>query len=339
MSHLTYWCAALLLLCLAAGRSVGDPPSVEELRQLNKMAAGLKATLAAETTAVGKVGVLAKAYHAEPKPDVRRVVLETLPSQPDAAYDAFLIGVLTGDADAGIRSLAAKSLGAHGTAQCLPALVKAASSDKTTDLKLGCLCRTGTARRAATFAVAELAARYPTSKDKAAAELKAITPSAEPKDSESLADARVQALYQVTRDEKLLAPFLEQLRSNDATVREHGVVALQFFKLKAAPPELVAALNDSNKSVQSWAVLALAGIGDPKTVPALMAVAGSDGKEFGVRCNAIHALGRMNAAPATELMRKLLADENPAVQSQAAIALYHITGEKVKQYPAGYNAD
>ena len=42
---------------------------------------------------------------------------------------------------------------------------------------------------------------------------------------------------------------------------------------------------------------------------------------------------------ATELMRKWLADEKEAVQVQAAIALYRLTGEKVKQFPAGYRAD
>jgi hypothetical protein len=38
-------------------------------------------------------------------------------------------------------------------------------------------------------------------------------------------------------------------------------------------------------------------------------------------------------------MRKLLADESEAVQAQAAIALYRLTGEKAKQFPVGYNAD
>jgi hypothetical protein len=47
----------------------------------------------------------------------------------------------------------------------------------------------------------------------------------------------------------------------------------------------------------------------------------------------------MKAAAATELMRKLLADEKEAVQVQAAIALYRLTGAKTKQFPAGYKAD
>jgi len=47
----------------------------------------------------------------------------------------------------------------------------------------------------------------------------------------------------------------------------------------------------------------------------------------------------MKAAAATELMRKLLADDTEAVHVQAAIALYRLTGDKAKQFPAGYNAD
>src|SRR5260370_761142 len=79
----------------------------------------------------------------------------------------------------------------------------------------------------------------------------------------------------------------------------------------------------------------------PERVPALMAVAGDAKKDAGLRCNVIGSLGRMKAAAATEQMRKLLVDENEAVQVQvqAAIALYRMTGEKVKQFPAGYNAD
>jgi HEAT repeat protein len=270
---------------------------------------------------------------------VRRVVFEHIPTPPDAAIDRFLADVLSGDADAGIRSLAAKALGTHGTDQCLAALAKAAATDEVTEVRMGCIVGKGTARRAATFAIAQLAARHPKLADKAATALRALTPPADPKDAESRADARAQALYQVTRDEKLLAPFLERLRSKDAKVRESGAVAFQFFALKAAPPELVKALSDADAGVRSWAALALGEIADPKTVPVLMAVAGDPKQDAPLRCNVIYSLGRMKAAAATELMRKLLADDKEAVQAQAAIALYRLTGEKVKQFPAGYNAD
>jgi HEAT repeat protein len=304
-----------------------------------KLIANLKAELATEVTTAGKAAALRRAYESEPSPDVRRILFEHIPAAPDATIDRFLADVLIGDADAGIRSLSAKTLGTHGTAQCLPDLAKAAATDKVTEVRMGCIAGQGTARRAATFAIAQLAARYPNLANEAATTLRKLTPTADPKDSESLADARAQALYQATRDEKLLAPFLERLRSRDAKVRESGAVAFQFFNLKVAPPELVKALSDADAGVRSWTALALGEIADPKTVPVLMAVAADPKQDAGLRCNVICALGRMKAAAATELMRKLLADERGAVQVQAAIALYRLTGEKTKQFPAGYNAD
>src|SRR5439155_1146976 len=90
---------------------------------------------------------------------------------------------------------------------------------------------------------------------------------------------RAQALYQVTGDDKLLAPFRERLRSKDAKVRERGAVAFRYFQLKVAPPELVTALSDADAGVRSWAALALGEIADPKTVPALMAVSLSPGAQ------------------------------------------------------------
>ena len=70
-----------------------------------------------------------------------------------------------------------------------------------------------------------------------------------------------------------------------------------------------------------------------------MKVASDTKDETTVRCNAIFALGRMKTAKAADLMEKLLMDPTPLVQTNAAIALYRITGKKVKQFPKGYNAD
>jgi hypothetical protein len=99
--------------------------------------------------------------------------------------------------------------------------------------------------------------------DDAVAQLRALKPAADPKE-EQLADARAQALYQVTRDEKLLKPFFERLRSRDAKVRVDGVVAFRFLKLKSAPRELVAALKDDDDEVRSWAALVVKEIDTPK---------------------------------------------------------------------------
>lgn len=330
---------ALAFLVLAADLTRGGPPAREEADRRQKLIADLKADLAAEGTTAGKVAALARIFKAEPGPDVRRAVLEQLPKQSDTALDRFLADVLGGDADAGIRGLAAHALGTHGTDQCLPALAKAASADEATEVQRGCVVGKGTARRAATFAIAQLASRHPKLADKAAAALQELPPPPDRNDAESLADARAQALYQVTLDENLLVPFIERLGSKDARVREGGAVAFRFFKLKAAPPELVKTLADPDAGVRSWAALALDEIADPKTVPALAAVAADPKQDPGLRCNAIDSLGRTKAGAGPELMRKLLADASEAVQVQAAIALYRLTGEKVKQFPAGYDAD
>jgi HEAT repeat protein len=195
------------------------------------------------------------------------------------------------------------------------------------------------ARRAATFAIAELAARFPKLADEAVAALRALPVVEDPKDNEGLADARVQSIYQITRDNALLKPFFERLKSSDAKERERGVIAFRFLKLKAAPAELVNTLKDASPDVRSWSALVLGEVGDPKTADILLQAAGNTKEEAGVRCNAIFSLGLMKIASAAESMEKLLADPDQRVQTQAAIALYRITGKKVKQFPEGYKAD
>lgn len=329
-------CAVLLLGAVAAGRSPAGPPSHEEGERRAKLAAQLKASLAAETTAAGKFAVLARAMKAEPSPDGRRTVLDAVPPLPGPELDTFLTGVLTADPDAGVRSLAAAALGKTGSEKCLPALATAAGTDRTTAVTTGDIGGRSSARRAATFAIAELAARFPKLADDAAARLRALNPPADPKDAEGLADARLQALYQVTRDAALLAPFYERLRSKDARVRIDGVVAFRALELTTAPAEVVAAIKDADGEVRSWAALVLGEIGDPKAVPALLAAAADAKETHSVRCNAIWALGRIRAAAAAEPLRKLLADDNGSVRTAAAIALFRVTGERTKDLPAGY---
>ena len=178
-----HFCAALTLFVLAVGPILGGPPTREEGERRVKLIEYLKTAVPAAATGADKAGVLRRAYEAEPSTDVKRLVFEFIPAQPDAAIDGFLTGVLTSDADAGMRSFAAKALGTHGTDQCLPALAKSAATDKVTDVCMGCMCGKGTARRAAIFAIAELAARHPKLAEKAATTLRELAPPADPKDS------------------------------------------------------------------------------------------------------------------------------------------------------------
>ncbi len=85
------------------------------------------------------------------------------------------------------------------------------------------------------------------------------------KDNEGLADACVQALFQITHDNELLKPFFERLKSKVGEERVNGIVAFRFLKLKKAPPEVVAALDDASPDVTSWAALVLGEIGDANT--------------------------------------------------------------------------
>lgn len=312
---------AFLIVGLAApGGRAGGPPSADEVRRQALLWDELTKAVAAETTAKGKLAVLSNALTAAPV-DFRRRVLDAAAAVPDADVDAFLTPVLTDDPDAGLRSQAATLLGRHGSEKCLAVLATAAATDKTTDCEMGCIRGRSSARRAATFAVADLAARHPKLAADAEKKLRGLTPAFDPKDNESLADARVQALYQVTRDETLLRPFYDRLKSTTAKERENGVVAFRFLKLRAAPPELVAMLKDANADVRLWTPLVLGEIGDAKAGAALMAAAG-DGKEVaGFRCNCVAALGRMKHAPAADLLRKLQADADPTVAACAKQAL------------------
>lgn len=331
---------ALILGIAAPDLSLARPISGPEAERQAQVVDQLQKSLAAETTDGARFTHIARVMNEERDVNLRRRVLETAARFPGSELETFLTGVLTSEEDAGLRSLAATKLGKVGSEKQLGALANTARNDRTTSITIGDVGGQSSARRAATFAIAELAARFPKLADEAAAKLRDLPGLADAKrDNEGLADARVQALYQITGDESLLRPFYERLRSKDAEVRVNGVVAFQFLEIKVAPPEIVSALKDSSSDVRSWSALVLGRIGDPKAAEALMTTAGDPKEDLGVRSNAILSLGQMKSAAAAGLMEKLLTDPQPNVQSNAAVALYRITGKKVKQFPEGYQAD
>ena len=325
--------AALLLGIATAGLSLAGQITAKEAQRQARVFDQLKKALAAETTDGAKFTHVARAMKDEPDVNLRRRILDTATQIPGPELEMFLTNLLTSEEDAGLRSQAATTLGLIGSEKCLTTLAQVAKNDRTTRIQIHDIAGQSSARRAATFAIAELVARFPKLADDAAGKLRALPVVDDPKDNEGLADARAQALYQITRDAVLLKPFYERLRSKDAKDRERGVIAFRFLKLKAAPVEIVNALKDTNAGVRGWSALVLGEIGDQKTDAALMTVAADLKEDTSVRCNAISALGRMKAAAATELMERLLTDPNPSVQRNAAIALYRITGRKVKQLP------
>lgn len=329
--------AALVLILAGAPSLVAKPPSQEEAARQAAVVAEFKAAFTAEATPAGQLAVLTR-WMKDPEVEIRRKGLELAKVLKTPEADVFLTAVLADDVDAGIRSGAATTLGKLGSEKSLPALARAASKDPTTNIEIGCIVGQSSARRAATFALADLAARFPNQVEAATQALRALTPAADPQDNEQLADARAQALYQITHDAALLAPFLARLKNADAKTRERGVVAFRFFGLKEAPPELTATLKDADKDVRLWAALVIGEIADPRSAPLLVAVAADTKEDLGMRSNALHSLGRMKAQEVVPALRKLLEDEQEGIQVGAAIALNRITGEKVKQFPAGYPA-
>ena len=340
MQRLLTISATAMAICLALQTALrAGPPTRQEVLRRAAVIEHLKKSLAADTSAAEKATAITDLMAAEPDPNTRRMVLDAAIQAKGLDFDALLTKILADDPDAGIRSRAAQVLGGLGSKECFSALARAAAEDPTTDVRFGDVGGKSSARREATFAIAALVRRYPKLSDQAAAELRALKTPDGAQDLQSLEDARISSLYQVTRDEKLLQPFYDRLKSDDAKTRIRGVVALQYCELRKAPRELTAAVEDKDAEVRSWAALVLGRIADPASVPMLLAAAEDTKRELGVRCNAIHSLGRMRALETTDTMRKLLKDENEAVQVQAAIALYRITGEKVTQFPEGYNAE
>jgi HEAT repeat protein len=331
--------AALVLGIAMAHLSPAGPITREESQRQAQVLEQLNKALAAATTDAAKFTHIARALKDERDVNLRRRILDIAIQIPGPDLETFLVGLITREEDAGLRSQAATTLGRVGSEKCLTTLVQVATNDPTTRIQIGDIGGQSSARRAATFAIAELAGRYPKLADEAAGKLRDLPVADKVKDNEQLADARVQALYQITHDDALLKPFYERLKSKDAKERERGVVAFRFLKLKQAPLEIVNVLKDPDSGVRSWSALVLGEIGDPKSGAALMTIAGDPNEEALVRCNAIASLGRMKTAAAADLMEKLPTDPSPKVQTNAAIALYRITGKKVKEFPEGYRAD
>lgn len=295
--------------------------------------AQLKAAIGAKSTDEARVTHIARVLKQERDVDLRLTILEMATHMPGPELGLLLTNLLKTEEDGGVRSQAATALGRLGSAKSLPALAMTAASDPTTSMRVGCIVGALSARHAAMMALAELATRFPELAGEASAKLHALPPVTDVHDREGLADARLQALYQISGDEALLLPFYLRLRSADPQERIRGVTAFRSLKLKSAPPELLAALKDPSAEVLSWTALVLGEISDPQTTDVLMTLAGDPQAARNARCNAIFALGKMKAPAAAPLMEQLLTDADPGVPSIAAIALFRITGKKVKQFP------
>lgn len=307
-------CGALVLAAIC-GPASGGPVTGEEAARQKAAIDALSQSLAAAKDDAGKLAAFEAAAR-DVSVEVRRRVLDLASDRLSRDREALFKSVLEKDRDAGIRAQAAMALGRVGSPASIPALALAAKSDPVTGREVGCIVTRGTARRDATFALADLADRLPRSAGAITAELRKLAPD-DPQDR----DAVQAALFRVTQDPALLAPVLEQLASPGRDRRRDAVVQLRFFGLKKAPPELVGRMEDPDAEVQSWAALTLGEIGDASAVPALLAAAADATRGKDIRCNAIVSLGRLKAADAAPVLERLRDDPEPAVRAQAAAVL------------------
>src|SRR5262245_26262261 len=124
-------------LAFLASVCFAKPPTRQEAERQSRVVELLKEAVAAETTEEAKFAAISAVLAREFDVDVRRRVLDIAVDIPGTAQEAFLIDLLTTEGDAGLRSQAATALGRSGSQQCLAALAKAATSDRTTGMQIG----------------------------------------------------------------------------------------------------------------------------------------------------------------------------------------------------------
>lgn len=314
----------VVILAGTCGTVSAEPPTAQEAARQKASLEALAATVTAAKDEGGKRAAL-EAAAGDASVEVRRRVLDLASTALSRDREAFFKAVLEKDRDAGIRAQAAAALGRFGTPAVIPALALAAKADPETRREVGCIVTRGTARRDATFALADLAERLPKSSEAVAAELRKLAPA-----DEQDRHAAQAALYRVTRDPAVLAPVLKQLDAPEPARRREAVVQLRFFGLKNAPPGLIQRVEDADAEVRSWAALTLGEIGDAAAVPALTAAASDVRRDLNTRANAIVSLARLKSGDAVTALERLRNDPEPAVRAQAEAAL-----AKLAKTPAG----
>lgn len=285
----------------------------------------LNTSLTAAKTTSDKFSAMEKAMHAESSVDLRSKIMGIAIGIPGPEREAFLIGMLTHEEDAGLRGSAAAKLGQLGSEKSLPILIHCARTDRTSTMRIGDIGTHSSARRAATFAIVEFAERYPDLREEAINNLRTLP----------VTDEREQALYRITGDSALLKPFLRRIKSGDPKERVRGITAFRAVKPIHAPAEIILAMRDSSSDVRGWAALVLGEIGDLKAAGVLMAAASDKTLDSGTRSISIASLGRMKVSVAANLMETLLKDPDRGIQESAALALYRITGKKFREVPPG----
>jgi beta-lactamase regulating signal transducer with metallopeptidase domain/HEAT repeat protein len=304
------------------GNLAQGPVSPSELARRRSVMAALEKGLLRDTSDAARLKVMVDAATAEPASDVRRAMIRRAGRLAMGVQEDFLLDRLKNDPDFFMRQNAASGLGEIGLEATADALIAAAQSDRSTPGLMGDVgSSAGTCRRAAVFALAELAERHGKIAPRIVLVLRDLPLTYDPKDNEHLYDARLQALYQITGEATLLEPFYQRLKSPDARERESGVIAFRFLKLRKAPAELVERLRDQDGQVQSWAALVLGEIGDLVAAEGLIGVATDAKANIYARVNAVASLGQLRAQAAVPALEGLIEVREGNIGDHAKSAL------------------
>lgn len=308
------------------------PPSAEVTARRKAEVEQIQKSLEKYATSSEKIQHLEKELARNKDTYVREKIVDLAATVGGDELEPMLIRLVQDDPQVRVCIAAVKKLAQHGSALSIPVLLDCARQNPTGRFQRDPMVSAWIAPRNAYFALAEIGLRVPKERQRIAAAVRKL-----PVVHDQLADVKIQTLYMLTENENLLAPFFERLDSPDPEIRQDGVVAFRFLKLRSAPKELTVLIHDDSEKVRRWVALVLGEIGDPQTVPLLIEVARDDKMDRNTRCNAIGSLGKMRAKDAEAVLRELLADGD--VQVNAAISLSQITGKRHPLVPKGYGLD
>jgi len=322
--------AALLVCTLATAAHARPPVPPEQYERMTAEIESIREQVDGRADKAAKHELLKRAF-AEARGSRVRVACLTMAAEVGADRLESLLLDATSNHDVMARLKAVNLLGSHGSPAAIDRLLEITATPGMIDRSRR-LPSTSVVQRAAYFALAEIGLRHEDAKAQLVGKLKA-----QEVINAVLEDPKTQSLYILTRDERLIEPFFERLKSEDPHTRQRGVTAFRLLKLTEAPAPLVAMMDDPSADVRSWAALTLGEIGDPATADRLIRAAKDEDEGRYVRANAIDALGRMRVERAEPLLRSMLEEE--FYQAVAAIALSRITGERHPLVPEGYALD
>ncbi|HWV45868.1 MAG TPA: HEAT repeat domain-containing protein [Nitrospira sp.] len=138
------------------------------------------------------------------------------------------------------------------------------------------------------------------------------------------------AILAAIADERVLAPLIRVLSSDDWIVRMHTAKALGRMRNADAVEPLIPLLQDKVKAVREEAAAALAAIGDAAIPSLLKALQHED---WLVRLHAVESLGKAKLERAVEpLLSVLFNDQDSAVREDAVRALGAIGDSQAVEY-------